>query len=129
MTSVRQREPRALGSNIGARTPNKRYVNPALISTISIYSQKNPIINQHYYSISFAKYPTGWNLVRPGHLSRQSQGVCMNIQKSALRATSFLTAASAVLWLGSAAAAPLPTAYPSNSVALFASVMQDPADD
>jgi lipoprotein-anchoring transpeptidase ErfK/SrfK len=53
----------------------------------------------------------------------------MNIQKSALRATSFLTAASAVLWLGSAAAAPLPTAYPSNSAALFASVMQDPADD
>jgi lipoprotein-anchoring transpeptidase ErfK/SrfK len=53
----------------------------------------------------------------------------MNIEKSALRATSFLTAASAVLWLGSAAAAPLPTAYPSHSAALFASVMQDPADD
>src|SRR4051812_18589625 len=53
----------------------------------------------------------------------------MNIQKSALRATSFLTVASAVLWLGSAAAAPLPTTYPTNSAALFASLMQDPADD
>src|SRR4051812_33561123 len=53
----------------------------------------------------------------------------MNIQKSALRATSFLTVASAVLWLGPAAAASPPTTYPSNSAALFASVMQDPADD
>src|SRR3954454_25305833 len=53
----------------------------------------------------------------------------MNIQKSGLRATSFLTVASAVLWLGSAAAAPLPTTYPSNSAASFASVMQEPADD
>jgi lipoprotein-anchoring transpeptidase ErfK/SrfK len=50
----------------------------------------------------------------------------MNIRKSALRSASILTAASAMLWLGSAVAAPLPPSYPGNSGALFASVMQDP---
>ena len=53
----------------------------------------------------------------------------MNIQKSALRSASFIAAAGTALWLGSAVAAPLPPTYPSNSGALFASVMQDPADD
>jgi lipoprotein-anchoring transpeptidase ErfK/SrfK len=48
----------------------------------------------------------------------------MNICKSVFRSASFLTAASAALWLGSAVAAPLPP-YPNNSGALFASVMQD----
>ena len=51
----------------------------------------------------------------------------MNIQKSALRAASFLTAATAALWVGSAIAAPLAPSYPGNSAALFASAMQDPA--
>jgi lipoprotein-anchoring transpeptidase ErfK/SrfK len=50
----------------------------------------------------------------------------MNIRKSALRSASILTAASAMLWLGSAIAAPLPPSYPGNSGALFASVMLDP---
>ena len=51
----------------------------------------------------------------------------MNIRKSALRSASFLTAASAAVWLGSAVAAPLSPSYPVNSGALFASVMQDQA--
>ena len=48
----------------------------------------------------------------------------MNIHKSALRSASVLTAVTAVFWVASAFAAPLPP-YPSNSGALFASVMQD----
>src|SRR5687767_456317 len=51
----------------------------------------------------------------------------MNIQKSALRSASLLTFASALLWSGSVGAAPLSPAYPRNSAALFASVMQAPA--
>jgi lipoprotein-anchoring transpeptidase ErfK/SrfK len=51
----------------------------------------------------------------------------MNIRRPALRSASFLTAASAALWLGSAVAAPLSPAYPGNAGALFASVMQDQA--
>ena len=50
----------------------------------------------------------------------------MNIQTSAFRSTSILAAATAVFWVGSAAAAPLAPSYPSNSAALFASVMQEP---
>jgi lipoprotein-anchoring transpeptidase ErfK/SrfK len=49
----------------------------------------------------------------------------MNFQKAALKSASFLTAASAALWLGSASAAPLPLSYPSNSAALFASAIED----
>jgi lipoprotein-anchoring transpeptidase ErfK/SrfK len=52
----------------------------------------------------------------------------MNIQKSALRSVSVLTVATAVFWIGSAVAAPLAPSYPNNSAALFASVMQDPAE-
>jgi lipoprotein-anchoring transpeptidase ErfK/SrfK len=51
----------------------------------------------------------------------------MKICKSILKATSVLTSVSAVLWLGSAGAAPLPPSYSTNSAALFASVMQDQA--
>jgi len=53
----------------------------------------------------------------------------MNIRKSALTWAGFLTATS-VLWAGTAAAAPLSASYPSNSSALFGSVMQSqaPAD-
>jgi lipoprotein-anchoring transpeptidase ErfK/SrfK len=50
----------------------------------------------------------------------------MHIQKSTLISARFLTAASAMLWLGTAAAAPLPPSYPSNPGALFASVMHAP---
>src|SRR4051794_37799509 len=52
----------------------------------------------------------------------------MNLGKFVLRSGSFLTVASAMLWVGGAAAAPLPQSYPSHSGALFASVMQDPAE-
>jgi lipoprotein-anchoring transpeptidase ErfK/SrfK len=51
----------------------------------------------------------------------------MSIQKSTRTCASVLTAACTMLWLGTAAAAPLLPAYPSNSVALFGAVMQDPA--
>jgi len=51
----------------------------------------------------------------------------MNFQISALKSTSFLTAVSAALWIGSAVAAPLPSPYPSNSGALFAVVMHGQA--
>jgi lipoprotein-anchoring transpeptidase ErfK/SrfK len=51
----------------------------------------------------------------------------MNIQKSTLRSAGLLTFASALLWCGSASAAPLSPAYPRNSAALFAFVMQAPA--
>jgi lipoprotein-anchoring transpeptidase ErfK/SrfK len=50
----------------------------------------------------------------------------MNIQKSA-RNWAGLAAAGAMLWAGTAVAAPLPPSYPSNSGELFASVMQSPA--
>jgi lipoprotein-anchoring transpeptidase ErfK/SrfK len=52
----------------------------------------------------------------------------MNLGKFVLRSGSFLTVASAMLWVGGAAAAPLPQSYPSHSGALFASVMQDPTE-
>ncbi len=54
----------------------------------------------------------------------------MNIRISAAKTASFLTVGTA-LWIGAAAAAPLPAAYPSNSGALFDSVMRDqaPADE
>jgi len=52
----------------------------------------------------------------------------MNIRKSVLRSASILTAASALLWAGGAAASPLPPSYPGNSGELFASVMQDRAE-
>jgi lipoprotein-anchoring transpeptidase ErfK/SrfK len=45
----------------------------------------------------------------------------MNFPYSALKSASFLTAA---LWIGSALAAPLPPSYPSNSAALFETVMR-----
>jgi hypothetical protein len=48
----------------------------------------------------------------------------MNTRKFVLRSASFLTAASAALWLGSAVAAPLLPSYSSNSSTLFAAVMQ-----
>jgi lipoprotein-anchoring transpeptidase ErfK/SrfK len=51
----------------------------------------------------------------------------MIISKSASTGTVFLATASAVFWFGSAIAAPLPPAYPTNSAALFASAMKDPA--
>jgi lipoprotein-anchoring transpeptidase ErfK/SrfK len=50
----------------------------------------------------------------------------MNIRKSTLISARFLTAASTMFWLGTAAAAPLPASYPGHSGALFASVMNDP---
>jgi len=53
----------------------------------------------------------------------------MNIRKSALKSASVLTAASAVLWIGTACAAPLLPQYLGNSAALFASVIQDPAEE
>jgi lipoprotein-anchoring transpeptidase ErfK/SrfK len=52
----------------------------------------------------------------------------MNIQKSALQSVSVLAVATAVFWIGAAVAAPLAPSYPNNSAALFASVMQDPAE-
>jgi lipoprotein-anchoring transpeptidase ErfK/SrfK len=51
----------------------------------------------------------------------------MNIRKSVLKTATVLTAASAALWFGAAAAAPLPPSYPANSGALFASMMHEPA--
>ena len=51
----------------------------------------------------------------------------MNFQMSALKSATFLTAASAALWIGSAVAAPLPSPYPSNSGALFAVAMHGQA--
>jgi lipoprotein-anchoring transpeptidase ErfK/SrfK len=51
----------------------------------------------------------------------------MNILKAALKSASVLTTMSAVLCIGSAAAAPLQAPYPANAAALFASVMQDRA--
>ncbi len=50
----------------------------------------------------------------------------MNFHMSALKSAGALTA-SAVLWIGAAVAAPLPGSYPSNSAALFDSVMRDDA--
>jgi lipoprotein-anchoring transpeptidase ErfK/SrfK len=52
----------------------------------------------------------------------------MNIQKSALQSVSVLAVATAVFWIGAAVAVPLAPSYPNNSAALFASVMQDPAE-
>jgi len=49
----------------------------------------------------------------------------MNVQMSALKSATFLTAACAALWIGSAVAAPLPSTYQSSSGALFESVMRD----
>ncbi len=43
----------------------------------------------------------------------------MNFQISALKSATFLTAASAALWIGSAVAAPLPLSYAGNSGALM----------
>jgi lipoprotein-anchoring transpeptidase ErfK/SrfK len=51
----------------------------------------------------------------------------MNIQKLSLAGASVLAAASTVLWLGSAIAAPLPPMHPSSSGASFAALMQDEA--
>jgi lipoprotein-anchoring transpeptidase ErfK/SrfK len=51
----------------------------------------------------------------------------MNIRKSALSSASLLAVASAMLWFGSALAAPLPPTYPDNSASLFASLMRDDA--
>src|SRR5687767_9839449 len=51
----------------------------------------------------------------------------MKVQKFALRSASLLAFTSALLWCGSASAAPPSPAYPRNSAALFASVMQAPA--
>ena len=48
----------------------------------------------------------------------------MNIRKSALGSASVLTIAGAMLWFGSALAAPLPPAYPDNAASLFASLMR-----
>jgi len=55
----------------------------------------------------------------------------MNFWIPVLKSTSFLTAASAVIWIGSAAAEPLPMAYAGNSGALFESAMrgQAPMDE
>jgi len=55
----------------------------------------------------------------------------MNFQISVLKPSSFLTVASALIWIGSAAAEPLPMAYAGNSGALFESVMrgQAPMDE
>jgi lipoprotein-anchoring transpeptidase ErfK/SrfK len=51
----------------------------------------------------------------------------MIIQTSTRTCASVLTAAFTMLWLGTAAAAPLPPAYSSNAAALFGAGMQDPA--
>jgi lipoprotein-anchoring transpeptidase ErfK/SrfK len=50
----------------------------------------------------------------------------MNSQLGALKYAAFLSAGAA-LWIGSAAAAPLPTLYPSNSATLFESLMRGAA--
>ena len=50
----------------------------------------------------------------------------MRFRMSAHKAASVLSAGAA-LWIGSAVAAPLPPSYPSNSGALFESVMRGPA--
>ena len=52
----------------------------------------------------------------------------MTIGKSVLRSASVLTTASAVFWIGMACAAPPPPQYAGNPAALFAPVMQDPAE-
>jgi lipoprotein-anchoring transpeptidase ErfK/SrfK len=52
----------------------------------------------------------------------------MNTHKFAIKSANLLTAATAALWVSSAIAAPLAPAYAGLSAALFASVMQDPAD-
>lgn len=51
----------------------------------------------------------------------------MNIRKSALGSASVLTIAGAMLWFGSALAAPLPPQHPSNAASLFASLMRGEA--
>jgi lipoprotein-anchoring transpeptidase ErfK/SrfK len=61
----------------------------------------------------------GRNLILPEDLPSQPKGKVMNFRKS-----SSLLAAGAALWIGSAVAAPLPPSYPSNSGALFESVMR-----
>ncbi len=53
----------------------------------------------------------------------------MTILKSTLRSAAVATAASAVFWFGSAAAAPLPPPRLDNAAALFASVAQDREQD
>jgi len=51
----------------------------------------------------------------------------MNFHMSALKSATFLTAASAALWIGSAIAEPLPLSYAGNSGALFTTVMRGQA--
>jgi lipoprotein-anchoring transpeptidase ErfK/SrfK len=51
----------------------------------------------------------------------------MSFQMSALNTSSFLTAASAVLWIGSAVAAPLPLSYASNPGVSFETAMPNQA--
>lgn len=51
----------------------------------------------------------------------------MNIRKAVCARAGLLTAASVLFWIGTASAAPLSPSYPSNSGALFASLMQDAA--
>ncbi len=51
----------------------------------------------------------------------------MNFTMSALKSASFLTAASAALWIGSAVAQPLSLSYAGNSGASFAAVMRGQA--
>src|SRR4029077_2917430 len=58
----------------------------------------------------------------------------MNITMSALKSATFLTAASAVLWISAAAAQPLPLPNPGGSGALFAAISRgqalvDPTDE
>ena len=53
----------------------------------------------------------------------------MNIRKFSLRSATVLTTASAVFWIGSAFAAPLPPTYSISPAPSFASAMQDPADE
>jgi lipoprotein-anchoring transpeptidase ErfK/SrfK len=52
----------------------------------------------------------------------------MNTRKTIFRSASCLTAATAMLWFGVAAAAPLAPSYPAHTGAPFASVMEHPAD-
>ena len=49
----------------------------------------------------------------------------MNTRKRIFQSSSCLAVATALLWFGGAAAAPLAPSYPANSGALFASAMQD----
>jgi lipoprotein-anchoring transpeptidase ErfK/SrfK len=55
------------------------------------------------------------------------KGYVMNIQLAVLKSTSFLIAACAVLWIGSAGAQPLQLSYASTPRALFESAMRDQA--